>query len=93
MDIFYSHNEAFTKYDEADITFQECWEKQTDIIEQCEKLLEQQIESLKRLGVHNSISPGKTNEGLIEDIEKQIDTEFMPKQERGKHKPTGTGNL
>ena len=74
LEIFLAHNEAFTKYEEGDITFQECWEKQTDVIEQCEKLLEEQIESLKRLGVHNSISLG-TTEGLIENIEKQTDTE------------------
>ena len=68
-DIFHIHNEVFKSYDEGDITFQECWTRQSDILERCETLLKQQIESLKGLKVHNN---GNTS---VEDTLKQSEKE------------------
>ena len=68
FEIFNNHNEVFKNYDEGDITFQECWTQQSDILDQCEKLLKQQIESLKRLKVH-------TGNTIEEDPEKENDVE------------------
>ena len=66
-DIFYRHNEAFSKYEEGDLTFQACWTKQSEILDHCEELLKQQLDSLRLLNVHSSDSETQNHKDTLKE--------------------------